>query len=327
MRATSWLANWVDYGFAVILVVCRLFRVPSRRDGVAFEATPARASTHEGFRPRWHEEAAPEQRQHWIVRPAEIVMLTISFFLAAHLIGGGPAQVRAPQVNPLSYLSLTEAPQSAHDAGLADRGALVMEIQPLPVFSVPGGQSLADVVAEELPVTGDADLMAGEEPDPLPAPPERGSAPAAAGVSEPTPRPVATPSPEPTPAPTQAPAEPTPAPAATTAPAPAPGPSVLSYSYIYDLALQAGWPADRADEVARVAYCESSYRPRAVGYGTYGLMQLVPLWFSASGTDFDLWSDPLTNLKVALFAFETDLSYGNDPWAPWGCKPWRITLP
>jgi soluble lytic murein transglycosylase-like protein len=102
---------------------------------------------------------------------------------------------------------------------------------------------------------------------------------------------------------------------------------VLSYSALYDLALQAGWPADRADEVARVAYCESRYRPGAVGYGTYGLMQLVPLWFTASGTDFNLWSDPLTNLKVALYAFETDMSYGNDAWAPWSCKPWKITLP
>ena len=111
------------------------------------------------------------------------------------------------------------------------------------------------------------------------------------------------------------------------APPPAPGPSVLSYEAIRDLALQVGWPAERADEVARVAYCESRYRPGAVGYGTYGLMQLVPLWFSAAGVDFNLWSDPATNLRVALFAFQTDMSYGNDAWAPWSCKPWDIQLP
>jgi len=92
-------------------------------------------------------------------------------------------------------------------------------------------------------------------------------------------------------------------------------------------AAAAGWPADRLDDVSRVAWCESRFRPDAVGYGTYGLMQLIPYWFEATGTDFALWSDPVTNLHVALFAFAADIEYGKTPWGPWSCKPEQITLP
>jgi len=92
-------------------------------------------------------------------------------------------------------------------------------------------------------------------------------------------------------------------------------------------AAAAGWPADRLDEVSRVAWCESRFRPDAIGYGTYGLMQLIPYWFEATGTDFALWSDPVTNLRVALFAFAADSEYGETPWGPWSCKPGQIALP
>jgi hypothetical protein len=102
---------------------------------------------------------------------------------------------------------------------------------------------------------------------------------------------------------------------------------VLSFSEIMAAAAAAGWPADRLDEVSRVAWCESRFRPDAVGYGTYGLMQLIPHWFEATGTDFALWSDPVTNLRVALFAFTADIENGKTPWGPWSCKPGQIALP
>lgn len=336
VRATSWLANWVDYAFALLLVVGRLFRVPGRRVEDAAQHSYATAMIGaDAYRPRWHDQPETEAQQHWIVRPAEIVMLSISFFLAAHLLGGGTAEVRAPQVNPLSFLSNPAPDSQVRAYTVPATGGLIVEFASGPGTS----DNTLNVTTTDAGIGIDTTEVEGISADtgasdPQPAPPEPGGQSSAAGATEPTPTPTPTSAPTatPTPAPTEAPAEPTPVPPTATPtaapPAPAPGPSVLSYSAIYDLALQAGWPADRADEVARVAYCESRYRPGAIGYGTtYGLMQLVPLWFSASGTDFNLWSDPLTNLKVALYAFETDMSYGNDPWAPWSCKPWNITLP
>lgn len=329
-RATSWLANWVDYAFAVILVVGRLFRVPGRKAEAAAQHSYAAAVIGaDSYRPRWHDQAEPEPQQHWIVRPAEILMLSISFFLAAHLLGGGTAEVRAPQVNPLSFLSNPTPQAQVRASSVPATGGLIVEFVSEPVRGAEA-QTVTTDAGVAVDTSGVEETAPAALEDPQPAPPEPDGQPAAAGLTEPTPTatPTQPPAPTPTPEPTQAAAEPTPA-APTPAPtsAPAPGPSVLSYSAIYDLALQAGWPADRADQVARVAFCESRYRPGAIGYGTYGLMQLVPLWFSASGTDFELWSDPLTNLRVALYAFETDMSYGNDPWAPWSCKPWNITLP
>ncbi len=113
VRATSWLAAWVDYGFAIALVAGRLLRIPVRAAESEFEPAYLRLASegYEGYapgqfgRPHWREPQAPSQP--WFVRPAEIVMLSISFFLAAHLLSGGTASVSAPQINPLSMLSTT----------------------------------------------------------------------------------------------------------------------------------------------------------------------------------------------------------------------------
>jgi hypothetical protein len=320
VRATSWLAAWVDYGFAIALVAGRLLRIPVRAAESEFEPAYLRLASerYEGYAPeqfgrrRGREPEAPSQP--WFVRPAEIVMLSISFFLAAHLLSGGTASVSAPQLNPLSMLS-TSASAGQVSTLLVPSAQSVVAAASLTVTV----DSAVEATTAEVAVEQPAAEAPATEPVPAAAP---DSGPSAASVSAPAPAPAPAESvSEPEPAPT---AEP--APAAVAAP-PVAAAGVLSYSEIMAAAAAAGWPADRLDEVSRVAWCESRFRPDAIGYGTYGLMQLIPYWFEATGTDFALWSDPVTNLRVALFAFAADIEYGKTPWGPWSCKPEQVTLP
>jgi soluble lytic murein transglycosylase-like protein len=102
----------------------------------------------------------------------------------------------------------------------------------------------------------------------------------------------------------------------------------LSYAQVIAFAIEAGWPAELADAVARVAWCESRFRPDAVGYDSYyGLMQIVPLWFEYAGISFDHWADPVANLKAALAAYRYSEGQGHRPWAAWGCKPDAVVIP
>lgn len=118
---------------------------------------------------------------------------------------------------------------------------------------------------------------------------------------------------------------PPPAPPAATppssAPPPAPPKAPLSEAEFRSVALAAGWPAAVLDELVAVAMCESDLRPGAVGAGTYGLMQLVPWWFEASGVPFDTWADPLANLKASLYLYKLSKDSGSSGWHHWGCKP------
>lgn len=318
VRATSWLASWVDYGIAIALVAGRLVRIPVRAAEPRLEPAHMRLATegYEGYGSarasrRWDEPERPSQ--HWLVRPAEIVMLSASFFLAAHLISGGTSSVSAPQVNPFALISTS-----------ASAGQASTRLIPSPTSQAP-----AATVTVPVEAASDAALAAtvfeapapGDEPVPAPAP--------APGLQAATLQDAESTAPEPAPAPA---AEPAPAPAAETAPAPlAAVPAVTALVFSYDelvaAAVAAGWPAERLDEVARVAWCESRFRSDAVGYGTYGLMQLIPVWFEVTGTDFALWSDPVTNLRVALYAFSSNIEGGAEPWGPWSCKPERIILP
>jgi hypothetical protein len=101
----------------------------------------------------------------------------------------------------------------------------------------------------------------------------------------------------------------------------------LTHAQVIAFALEAGWPAELTDAVARVAWCESRFRPDAVGYMAYGLMQVIPLWFEYAGIPFERWSDPVANLKAALAAFRYSEAQGHSPWAAWTCKPEAITIP
>lgn len=324
VRATSWLASWVDYGIAMALVAGRLIRIPTRATPVEFEPAYMRLAT-EGYegcgservaRPHWNGPERPSQ--HWLVRPAEIVMLSASFFLAAHLISGGTSSVSAPQVNPFALISTS-----------ASAGQVSTKLIPSATSMAPGAtvtvpvESASDVA---LAATALEDTAPAVEPAPAAAPDPGLQAATLPAAENPAPEPAAE-VPAPAPAPpveTAPPAAPAPAPVAPVA---AVSSVVLSYDELIAAATTAGWPAERLDEVARVAWCESRFRSDAVGYGTYGLMQLIPFWFEVTGTDFALWSDPVTNLRVALYAFSSNIERGAQPWGPWSCKPEHIVLP
>lgn len=92
-------------------------------------------------------------------------------------------------------------------------------------------------------------------------------------------------------------------------------------------ARQAGWPEGALDEVVAVAWCESRHRPAASNGIAYGLMQVVPLWFSYAGVPFSQWSDPVANLRVAYAAYRYDLNRGYAPWTQWQCKPYMVAAP
>jgi hypothetical protein len=248
--------------------------------------------------PRWHEPARPG-RQPWFVRPAEVIMLSLSFFLAAHLVGGGVPEARAPQD------SLSLVPSIARLAP-----SRIIEVTPTNVVRAVAATNHAGAAPAESAV----ERSAAPTPAPAPAP---GTTNATATDLH---RPPATP--EPTPEPRAAPA---PLPVAVAPPAPSQPP--LTQAQIIAYAIEAGWPAEWLDSLVRVAWCESRFRADAVGYGAYGLMQVVPLWFDYAGLDFGLWSDPVVNLKAALAAFNYSEARGHRPWAQWSCKPEAITIP
>ena len=305
VRVMSRLAAWADYGLAVAFALCRWVRVPVAPRAalleMAFEPACAAEAAPVGPRrygagpaapaafpsPRWHEPAPRAVRQPWFVRPAEVAMLTLSFFLAAHLFGGGTPEARAPQV------SFALVPSVSRPAP-----ARVVEVQP----TLPA-------VADPAPAAAP-----GEAEDPKPAPVPATSD--AAASSAPAAAPAA-----------RAPESPAPAAATPAVAPPAANLPPLTHAQVIAFALEAGWPAELTDAVARVAWCESRFRPDAVGYMAYGLMQVIPLWFEYAGIPFERWADPVANLKAALAAFQYSEAQGHSAWAAWTCKPEAITIP
>lgn len=85
--------------------------------------------------------------------------------------------------------------------------------------------------------------------------------------------------------------------------------------------LAAGWPEQLLAEAMAVAWCESRWHPTSIGNGSYGLFQLVPLWFDYSGQDFEQWADPVINARAALTTYAYDAERGHSPWHQWGCRP------
>lgn len=188
--------------------------------------------------------------------------------------------------------------------------------------SEPGDGGFALVVAQS--------TEASAVEDPTAAIPSVDSGQVAAATAEETqaaaesPRPTPTPEPEPEPRPTAAP-EPTPEPVPEPPPPPAPAPVVraaqLTRDQVSAAALTAGWPESELEEVLAVAWCESSYRPDANGWGALGLMQIMPFWFESLGVDVSWAFDPVTNLRVAYHIYQNDLRHGYGEWAAWTCKP------
>ena len=84
----------------------------------------------------------------------------------------------------------------------------------------------------------------------------------------------------------------------------------------------AGWPAELHEQALTVAWCESKFSPAAGDHGqSLGIFQLNALWFRYAGVDVSLWSDPLTNARVAWVTYNYDLSRGQRAWQQWSCKP------
>lgn len=79
----------------------------------------------------------------------------------------------------------------------------------------------------------------------------------------------------------------------------------------------AGWPRGEWERALAVAWCESRWRPTAVGDGgaSLGLWQLWRGWFGWAGESEALWADPVVNARVALAVWR---QHG---WEEWACRP------
>lgn len=96
-------------------------------------------------------------------------------------------------------------------------------------------------------------------------------------------------------------------------------PDVLSEAELRAVLTAAGWPAELHDAAMRVARCESSWSPGAIGdHGaSLGLFQVnLKTWFPYAGEDPEQWADPIVNARVALAAYRY-----SDGWRQWSCRP------
>lgn len=303
MRVTNWLAGWVDYVFATVLVAGRWLAVPLRRTSgeTVFNSAFAPA-VGDSFAPRWHE-PGPQPQSNALVRAAEIVMLSISFFLAAHLLSGGTSTAVAPNLTSLGLL-----PEHARAATVAVPSLsqeFTVRAAPATVTPDPAAVPLDRETAALAPANGPGIEAAAAPAAHEPAAP-------APAISEP-PAPIVAPAPAVVVAPA-------PAPVAAAPAAPAPG-HYLTADEVRAAAIAAGWPSNLLDQVVAVAWCESRFHSGATYLGAQGLMQMMPLWFEPAGLDPLLWHDPVVNLKAALFAYLEHDRITGDPWGPWTCKP------
>jgi soluble lytic murein transglycosylase-like protein len=84
-----------------------------------------------------------------------------------------------------------------------------------------------------------------------------------------------------------------------------------------DLVLSlAKWPEEQWAMAREIAWCESRWRPDAIGdHGnSLGLFQLWTGWFHYTGTLIDDWADPVVNAAVALAVWRTR------GWEEWTCS-------
>lgn len=129
---------------------------------------------------------------------------------------------------------------------------------------------------------------------------------------------------------------PTVAPESTPTPAAAPLPAVgvtaaavqvadggaLTEAQMIELLREAGAPEEWHADMLAIAWCESRYRPGAIGDGgnSLGLYQLNTMWFGYAGEDIDQWADPAVNTRTALAVARYDLSRGQPLWTQWSCR-------
>lgn len=300
------LVDWFDYAYAAVPSVAAWVRHPSFRSRARH--TPAvihlrglfsRDALHVSS--RQSQDAPRHAIQRPVVKLALFSGLLASLYLAFAITAGGASRASAPSDDGptvaaySTHITPEGVPQKAAEvsspqvdqsvAAATPVRTLQSAIEPIPAASVTAAEASIEAVK--------------------PAPP-----PIAAAVAV-----VATAAPETPPAV---------APVVTPVPAPASptGPRFHTAAEIRGFAAAAGWSADQLDHVVQVAWCESTYNAAAIGgYGTLGLMQLMPFWFDVAGIDRANWSDPVSNLKVALVAYQAGLAESKDPWAAWDCKP------
>ncbi|MEP7216448.1 MAG: lytic transglycosylase domain-containing protein, partial [Anaerolineaceae bacterium] len=235
-----------------------------------------------------------------LAKVALFATLLAASYAALTITGGGPSLASAPSVETATLGSFST--QSAPD-GVAQKTSEVVSPQ-------------AD---ESTPVaTPVKTLQSSIEPQAAPA---VTAAETSAEAAKPVPAPIVAAAPTSVPA-VSAPVVPVVTPASAPAVVPPAGSSYHTAQEIRAFAAAAGWDAEHLDDVVQVAWCESTNNAAAVGgMGAYGLMQVMPFWFRVAGIDMANWSDPVSNLKVALVAFRTDIAESKAPWSAWDCKP------
>ena len=229
-------------------------------------------------------------------------ILLVASYAALTVTGGGPSLASAPS------------------EGTATLGAFSIQAAPDGV-----AQKISEVVSPEADqstplATPVKTLQSSIEPQAAPA---VTAAETSAEAAKPAPALILAAVPTATPD-----ARPAAAPVAPPALVPPPMPHATSNYYtapeIRAFAAAAGWDAEHLDSVVQVAWCESTNNAAAIGGGgAQGLMQVMPFWFRVAGVDVASWSDPVSNLKVALVAFQTDIAESKAPWSAWDCKPGR----
>lgn len=80
-----------------------------------------------------------------------------------------------------------------------------------------------------------------------------------------------------------------------------------------------GWPAEWREEAKAIAWCESRFRPWAVGDGgnSLGLWQLWYGWARPAGYEPDQLYDPVVNSRTALYVRTTRGRWGGG--GGWSC--------
>lgn len=115
-------------------------------------------------------------------------------------------------------------------------------------------------------------------------------------------------------------------------PAPAPTAAVVYTAQVagslseaeMDTLLEAtGWPVEWRADAKVIAWCESRYRPGAVGDGgnSLGLFQLWYGWFPAAGYSAEQAYDPEVNSRVALYVRQVRGRFGGG--GGWTCADLR----
>ncbi len=311
-RCFKSLVDWFDYAYAAVPAAAAWVRNPSlqlsgRRSPavIHLRGTFGREAV---FTPNYIEKS----HRRGLPRPLAKVGLFAAVVTGAYLVfalaAGGPSHASAPTYQAASITVLNSQPASNSTAQRIFEFQQPQSAETVTVATpVKTLQSAIEAKATTAAVTAAETSAEAVQPIAAPVAPSKPVATAAPEVHTAA-APVATPAPQV---------------ASIPAIAPRPASTFHTAADIRSFAATAGWSSDQLDAVVQVAWCESSYNAAAIGgSGARGLMQIMPLWFTEAGVDLASWSDPVTNLKVALVAFRTRAAEsGGDPWSAWDCQP------